>query len=1026
MIPHGSASDARWPRDGGHHLVVGGAASGKTTALVAAFVDFVRTNGPTRAVFLVPTRQRAATLQNVIAHAFGGTTGQLLVRTPASLAFGLLRQGAVSAGQPSPTLITGPEQDHVLAELIAGHLADGAGPAWPPEVTPEVVSMRAFRHELRDLLMRAAEAGLDGAGLSELGQEHSRPEWVAAGQILDEYTAVMLLGETTPDRGARYDAATILDRAVALLRERPDLAAFDAVVHDDYQDATLATSRLLGTLAGHGAQLLLASNPDTAVQGFRGGLPSLSHTATLPLESQDGAFAASVHVLETTSIAAGVWSKISRIADELPPLVGAARRKALPVEGPSPLEPAVQTVALSSAAGEGAYIARRLRELHLRDGHGWGDLAVIVRGHQQLVRIRRALTAAGIPIKVSGAEVPLRDEPVVKALLACIEIASTPLGPTAAQVSELLMSTFGGIDALALRRLRRTLRHIDPSRTSAELLVDAMENEDLRVASGNHPGLHRIARMLDVGTQAVRESLGVHMVLWRIWEAAGVAESWQTLALGGGARGVRADSDLDAALALFTVAEQFVDRRAGAHPRALIEYLREQDFPADTLADRAARTDAVELHTAASAAGQHWPIVFVAGVQEDAWPDLRLRDSLLGSAALAQIATDRSGGEPLTPAQARREVLHDERRMFLAACSRARLGLIVTAVLDADARPSAFFDALTDGPIEVQSPLPPLDMRGLIGTLRAHAGDSAEPGPRRAAATSLLTELSSRGVTEADATIWSPAWSGQGGVHEMDKVVLRPSEIEQALTCPLKWFLTEHGGRAAQTRAQTLGNLIHDIARKHPKGTYAELLAELDARFGELELPDNHIAQATREQAEGMIRQLSEYIGMRDVPVLTEVSFEADLGNAVIKGQVDRVEFRENGPHIVDFKTGSRRLPADVARRHPQLGAYQLAVAHGAFASAHPSGDSGATTVTPGETAGASLVFLAVNKSVLVRDQVPLQEDEERWAEDMIAEAVRVVTADEFPARPSPECDFCPVRSACPAMPDGVRLGEED
>src|SRR5699024_11706898 len=56
---------------------------------------------------------------------FGGTTGQLLVRTPASLAFGLLRQGASSRGEPTPTLITGPEQDQILAELIAGHLADG-------------------------------------------------------------------------------------------------------------------------------------------------------------------------------------------------------------------------------------------------------------------------------------------------------------------------------------------------------------------------------------------------------------------------------------------------------------------------------------------------------------------------------------------------------------------------------------------------------------------------------------------------------------------------------------------------------------------------------------------------------------------------------------------------------------------------------------------------------------------------------------------------------------------------------------
>src|SRR5699024_6922589 len=127
--------------------------------------------------------------------------------------------------------------------------------------------------------------------------ELDRPEWVAAGHLLEEYSDVMLLGQATPDRGARYDAATIIDRATALITTRPDLAGFDAIVHDDYQDATLATSRLLGVLAGRGAQLLLGSNPDTGVQGFRGGLPALTRTATLPRGSQDGAFGAHVHEL---------------------------------------------------------------------------------------------------------------------------------------------------------------------------------------------------------------------------------------------------------------------------------------------------------------------------------------------------------------------------------------------------------------------------------------------------------------------------------------------------------------------------------------------------------------------------------------------------------------------------------------------------------------------------------------------------------------------------------------------------------
>lgn len=1059
----------RWPDDGAHHLLVGAPQSGKTTSAIHAFVDYIRAHGPTRAVFLTPTRQRAAHLQDIIARAFGGTTGQLLVRTPASLAFGLLRQGAHARGEPAPTLITGPEQDQVLAELIAGHIDDRVNPGWPEEITPQVLSLRAFRDELRDVLMRAAEAGLDGPGLSAVGQSENRPEWVAAGRLLSEYTAVTVLGETTPDRGARYDAATILDRAARELAANDSSSFFDAVVHDDYQDATLATSRLLGALARRGSQLLLTSNPDTGVQGFRGGLPALTHAATLPAPrsqpahsppaqsqlawSQDGALGARVHVLDTVHMSSPLWSAVGGLSDGLPSVVGSRRRRAKPELAPEPwapeLEPAhpelgeageresaeyavpegVEPRVLSSTAGETAFIARRLRELHVLEGVPWADMAVLVRGHHQLTRLRRALTSAGVPVKVSGAEVPLREEPVVRALLIAMDAATSAAGATIAQVTELLMGVFGGIDALALRRIRRRLRHHDPSRSSADSLLAAMESPDLRAAAGGDPGVHRVARMLAAGREAVRAGHGVDMVLWHIWDAAGVATEWQNRALTPGPGSVRADVHLDAAVAIFTVAQQFVERRAGAGPRAFIDHLDGQNFPADSLAARADRTEAVTVHTPVSAMGQHWPVVIVAGVQEDTWPDLRLRDTLLGAAVLADLATRRHrDGAHSPPASsgvlARQEIFHDELRLFLAACSRARHSLIVTAVLDADSRPSVFFERLTgDSPGLTDVPAP-LDLRGLVGTLRAQLTGPPSVAPRERAAASLLRELARHGVEEADPGVWHPPWTGAGALVEAgEKVVLHPSAIEQALTCPLQWFLTNHGGRAAQSRAQNLGTLIHDIAKNHPHGTEEELRAELDERWHELDLPDNHLGTAQRTRAYAMVRQLAQYLASHDAPADVEVRFRFEVGSAIVQGQVDRVEYRQDGPHIVDFKTGARRPERDVAESNPQLGAYQLAVAEGALGAEPPTRAPDGHTA--GHTGGASLVFVAVNQNVLVREQAPLHQDPRPWAREMVEEAAQIVAAEEFPARPSKACTWCPVRSACPAHADGARLEQE-
>ena len=69
--------------------------------------------------------------------------------------------------------------------------------------------------------------------------------------------------------------------------------------------------------------------------------------------------------------------------------------------------------------------------------------------------------------------------------------------------------------------------------------------------------------------------------------------------------------------------------RSTPRPRRSSHTLRAQQIPADTLAEQGVRGDAVRLLTAHRAKGLEWPLVVVAHVQEDAWPDLRRRATLL-------------------------------------------------------------------------------------------------------------------------------------------------------------------------------------------------------------------------------------------------------------------------------------------------------------------------------------------------------------------------------------------------------------
>src|SRR5690606_13102180 len=159
----------------------------------------------------------------------------------------------------------------------------------------------------------------------------------AAGRLLTEYGDVMALGELTPDRGARYDAATIVDQAVVALRtwesevSEETRPRWSLVLHDDYQDATLATARLLTALADDGARVGVLGDPDRGVQAFRGGQPALLDAATRAVGAVEGGLGAEVHVLGTSyRHGPELREAIRSLTSQLPVLGEERRRLAAP------------------------------------------------------------------------------------------------------------------------------------------------------------------------------------------------------------------------------------------------------------------------------------------------------------------------------------------------------------------------------------------------------------------------------------------------------------------------------------------------------------------------------------------------------------------------------------------------------------------------------------------------------------------------------------------------------------------------
>ncbi|MBI1758865.1 MAG: ATP-dependent helicase [Actinobacteria bacterium] len=1035
---------------GGPLLVLAGPGTGKTTTLVEAVAARVaRGVDPEQILVFTFSRRAAADLRLRIATRIGRTIREPLARTFHSYAFGVLRRRAGRHGRLR--LLTGPEQDLLIRELLRGDVAAGAG-SWPVDLRPALLT-RGFAEELRDLLLRATERGIDPAGLARLGERLGRPDWIAVARFYRQYLEVTALADHTA-----YDPAELIGAALdalttdPVLRER-ERAARRYVFVDEYQDVDPAQAALLRMVAGGADELVVVGDPDQSIYGFRGADPGC--LARFPDTFRPVGGEVPVIVLGVgRRSGAELLAASRRIAGRLP--AGVLRPTGSPGGVHRSLRPAaglpsgqLDVRLLRTPSEEAAYIAHRLRAAHLLRGVPWRQMAVLVRSAgSQLAVLRRALTTAGVPVAVAADELPLVDTSGAAPLLRAMRCALQPETLDEAAAIELLSGPLGSADALALRRLRQHLRQRELAgggpRSASPPLAEALSEPTVlatlppEVAA---PPL-RVAGLLAAAREAQAAGGTAEDVLWAVWSTSGLAEIWQRASLLGGSTGVSADRDLDAVVTLFDAAAAFVDRLPRAGPLAFLEYVAGQQIPGDTLAERAPAGDAVRVLTAHAAKGLQWQVVCVAGVQEGRWPDLRRRGSLLGVQSLidaAGWATDQAAIG--TESSAIGSLLAEERRLFYVAVTRASRELVVTAVSGAEQLPSRFLDELAPMPEgssgrSVQPVPRTLALPALVGELRTVVCDPAEPEVRRVAAAGELARLARAGVPGADPGQW---WglaelSDPRPLREADDAVrVSPSQVEKFAGCPLRWLAESVGAAGSPSGAQAIGILVHELATftSDPSlATREALLPRLEEALDRLDLGGPWTTRRERQRARQMVEKFLGWLAgsrARWELIGVELPFEVSVGErARLAGRVDRLERDRAGRLVVvDLKTGRGQVGRADLAGHPQLGCYQLAVAEGGLddpGRPAPEPEGGA----PGgsEPGGAVLVQLGTSAARAgEQDQEALSAtDDPGWARRLVETVAEGMAGATFPGRPSAGCRMCPVRTSCPAREEGRQV----
>ncbi len=1064
-------------------LVLAGPGTGKTTTLVESVAERIARGGdPERILVLTFSRKAAVELRDRMALRIGAA------RAPQATTFHSFCYALVRAHQDHDLfveplrLLSGPEQDVTVRELLAGQPElERLGLAhvrWPDELRA-CLTTRGFADEVRAVLARSRELGLGPGALDDFARRIGRPDWRAAASFLAEYLDVL-------DLQGVLDYAELVHRAV-LLAQRPDAAEalaarYDAVYVDEYQDTDPAQVRLLRALAGGGRTLVAFGDPDQSIYTFRGadvnGILEFPHA----FPRADGR-PAPVEVLRVSRRSGAALLAATRLLTRRMPLTRLpadkvrAHRELAPVrEGGR-----VEVFTYPTAGTELDNIADILRRAHLEDGVPWSDMAVLVRaGSRTIPTVRRALTAAGVPLDIDGDDLPLRHEPSVAPLLTALRAVATaeagpsdrqehgspedPDGPEAATAEApcwldtetaltLLTSPLAGMDAADLRRLGRALR--DEERAggnplpppSDDLLARALaEPERLAV---HDPAYARGAQRLGALLRKARERLAgggtAEEALWDLWEGTPWPTRLERAARRGGAAGRNADRDLDAVCALFATAARAEERTGGRGALNFLEEIDAEDIAADTLSRRAVRPDAVRLMTAHRSKGLEWRLVVVAGVQEGLWPDLRRRGSLLEADRIGRDGL----AEPLTPGA----LLAEERRLFYVAATRARERLVVTAVkapADDGDQPSRFLTELGVDPVDVTGrPRRPLSVAALVAELRATTVDPRASDALRRAAAFRLARLAA--LSDDDGRPLVPAahpyrWWGmfeptESKVPLRDRdqpVVLSGSALDQlANTCALQWFLgREVKADAPATVAQGFGNVVHvladEVASGHTPADLDVLMERLDSVWNALAFDAPWKSAQEKSHARAAIERFLRWHVMDRTgrtPVASEHDFDVTLEagdfEVRIRGQMDRVEADADGrAYVVDFKTGKQAPSAAEVARHPQLAVYQLAVREGAvddaFDGARP------------EPGGAELVQLRQGAAKRdggdtlpkVQAQQPLDGPEGEWVGDLLATAAGKVLDERFTPTAGQHCTHCAFRASCSARPEGRHVVE--
>lgn len=559
----------------GNLLVLAGAGSGKTRVLVhrIAWLLQVEQASPWSILAVTFTNKAAREMQQRIEAILGQRIGGMWVGTFHGLAHRLLRAHWQDAGLPQNfQILDSDDQLRLIKRTLRALELDEA--RWPPR------QVQWFINAQKDEGLRAKDL--------DQGNDHYQRQMVKLYQAYQEAC----------DRGGLLDFAELLLRAFELWKRRPDLLGhyrerFQHLLVDEFQDTNAIQYAWLRLLGEGGQRLFVVGDDDQSIYGWRG-----ARIENLQSFQRDFPATRMVRLEQNYRSTGNILNAANALIAHNPSRLG----KHLWTDGGEG-EP-IRLFAAYNEVDEARFVVERLRAF-VNQGHRRDEAAILYRTTAQSRLFEEHLIQAQIPYRVYGG-LRFFERAEVKDALAYLRLVSHPDDDSS--LERVINTPPRGIGerTIELLRLQARQRGCTLWQALAEIrLGGELTGRAIKVLQAFQASIKTLAADI--------EELELADQMTRVIEASGLPDYYQKSKDG---RGVDRVENLEE---LVNAARRFEKNPEDEGLSERDAFLAHATLEAGE-AQGGAMEDCVQLMTLHSAKGLEFPLVFIAGMEEDLFP----------------------------------------------------------------------------------------------------------------------------------------------------------------------------------------------------------------------------------------------------------------------------------------------------------------------------------------------------------------------------------------------------------------------